>query len=147
MATFVSRKSLSSATLIDEIPARIRSVVKWSVAPIAALSALAQRFNLYAGIGAHLRVLPNGIFCPTCSNAASISLEQCKATSSGRGGDCRRDLFLPPANTLAYAPKAVGAKHHTKVQAGHHQSVDLILWVSPGPRDARGESNGASRRS
>jgi hypothetical protein len=64
MATFVSRKSLSSATLIDEIPARIHSVVKWSVAPIAALSALAQRFNLYAGIGAHLRVLPNGYFVP-----------------------------------------------------------------------------------
>jgi hypothetical protein len=75
------------------------------------------------------------------------SLEQCKATSSGRGGDCQRDPFLPPANTLAYAPNAVGAKHHTTVQAGHHQSVDLILWVSPGPRDARGESNGASRRS
>ena len=38
------------------------------------------------------------------------SLEQCQWTSSGRGGDCFRDPWLPPAHTLAYAPSALHAK-------------------------------------
>jgi hypothetical protein len=38
--------------------------------------------------------------------------------SSGRGGDCYRDPFLPDARSaLAYAPKAIHSKarvHHAK---------------------------------
>jgi hypothetical protein len=34
------------------------------------------------------------------------TLEQCKAMSSGRGGDCYRDPFISdPGNALAYQPK------------------------------------------
>jgi hypothetical protein len=40
------------------------------------------------------------------------TLEQCQAMSSGRGGDCFRDPFLPSRDTLAYAPKAHHAKPH-----------------------------------
>jgi hypothetical protein len=37
------------------------------------------------------------------------SLEQCQASSSGRGGSCYRDPFLPnPSNALAYQPKQSG---------------------------------------
>jgi hypothetical protein len=37
------------------------------------------------------------------------SMEQCQASSSGRGGSCSRDPFLPnPSNALAYQPKQSG---------------------------------------
>jgi len=39
------------------------------------------------------------------------TMEQCKAMSSGRGGDCFRDPFLPARGALAYAPKPLDAKH------------------------------------
>ena len=42
------------------------------------------------------------------------TMEQCQAMSSGRGGDCFRDPFLPDRNTLAYAPKAKAAVKHVK---------------------------------
>ena len=38
------------------------------------------------------------------------TLEQCQAMSSGRGGDCFRDPFLPASNALAYAPKTIRVK-------------------------------------
>jgi hypothetical protein len=42
-------------------------------------------------------------------------MEQCQATSSGRGGDCFRDPFLPANDAYAYAPKgAVKPAHHAK---------------------------------
>jgi len=43
------------------------------------------------------------------------SLEQCQWTSSGRGGDCYRDPWLPAADALAYAPHALHAR-----PAAHH---------------------------
>jgi len=33
-------------------------------------------------------------------------MEQCQAMSSGRGGDCYLDPFLPDRNAFAYAPRA-----------------------------------------
>jgi hypothetical protein len=37
------------------------------------------------------------------------SMEQCQASSSGRGGSCFRDPFLPnPSNALAYQPQQSG---------------------------------------
>jgi hypothetical protein len=42
------------------------------------------------------------------------TLEQCQGTSSGRGGDCFRDPWLPAADTFAHAPHALHARppHH-----------------------------------
>ena len=45
------------------------------------------------------------------------TLEHCQWTSSGRGGDCFRDPWLPAASTLAYAPRALHAK-----PAAHHEA-------------------------
>jgi hypothetical protein len=91
--------------------------LKLGVAPIAALSAFA--FVLTSTpASAHTYYYCRQDVLSHMLQCGFDSLEQCKATSSGRGGDCLRDPFLPPANALAYAPKAVGAKH--KAPAGHH---------------------------
>jgi hypothetical protein len=53
----------------------------------------------------------------SCSYA---TIEQCQAMSSGVGGTCYRDPFLPQAgtsNAYAYAPH--GAKRATKPVANH----------------------------
>ena len=43
------------------------------------------------------------------------SLEQCQATSEGRGGTCARDPFLPAENVSnAFAQQPRGGAHHTK---------------------------------
>ena len=43
------------------------------------------------------------------------TMEQCQSMSSGRGGDCFRDPFLPAADAYAYAPKGVAKPaHHAK---------------------------------
>jgi hypothetical protein len=39
-------------------------------------------------------------------------MEQCQAMSSGRGGDCFRDPFLPASDAYAYAPKGVARPAH-----------------------------------
>jgi hypothetical protein len=39
------------------------------------------------------------------------TMEQCYAMSSGRGGGCFRDPFLPERNALVYAPRPVRAGH------------------------------------
>jgi hypothetical protein len=42
-------------------------------------------------------------------------MEQCQSMSSGRGGDCFRDPFLPASDAYAYAPKGVSKPaHHAK---------------------------------
>jgi uncharacterized protein DUF3551 len=45
------------------------------------------------------------------------TLEQCQATSLGRGGDCFRDPFLPSRDALAYAPKTQGKLHRAPTHA------------------------------
>ena len=45
------------------------------------------------------------------------TLEQCQAMSSGRGGDCFRDPFLPSRDALAYGPKTQGKPHHEPTHA------------------------------
>jgi uncharacterized protein DUF3551 len=43
------------------------------------------------------------------------TMEQCQSMSSGRGGDCFRDPFLPASDAYAYAPKVVvKPAHHAK---------------------------------
>jgi Protein of unknown function (DUF3551) len=56
-----------------------------------------------------------GEYCRKDVTSAVVScsfdtLAQCQDMSSGRGGDCFRDPFLPDRNAFAYAPKAA-AKH------------------------------------
>ena len=52
-----------------------------------------------------------GEYCRKDVTSAVVScgfdtMEQCQAMSSGRGGDCFRDPFLPDRNAFAYAPRA-----------------------------------------
>jgi len=61
-----------------------------------------------------------GEFCRKDVTSAVVScgfdtLAQCQDMSSGRGGDCFRDPFLPANDAYAYAPKG-GAKpaHHAR---------------------------------
>jgi hypothetical protein len=58
----------------------------------------------------------------SCSFA---TMEQCQAMSSGRGGGCYRDPFLPQAGTTgayAYAPLH-GGKRATKPVGGQHDKL------------------------
>lgn len=106
----MSRLSTSSAA---------KQLLKLGVAPIAALSALAF-VSISTPASAHTYEYCRTDILSHMLQCGFDSLEQCKAMSSGRGGDCQRDPFLPPANALAYAPKTVGAKHHAKAPADHH---------------------------
>ena len=61
-----------------------------------------------------------GEFCRKDITSAIVScsfdtMDQCQAMSSGRGGDCFRDPFLPANDAYAYAPKvSVKPAHHAK---------------------------------
>jgi hypothetical protein len=44
----------------------------------------------------------------------------CQWTSSGRGGDCFRDPWLPAADALAYAPHALHARPKAHYAADHN---------------------------
>jgi Protein of unknown function (DUF3551) len=83
----------------------MKQFLKLSAAPITALCAFA--FVTMATPASA------GEYCRKDITSAVVScsfdtLAQCQDMSSGRGGDCYRDPFLPDAkNALAYAPKAV----------------------------------------
>jgi hypothetical protein len=113
--------TLKSATgAAADASAHIKRILKWSATPIVALTALAF-FSSATPASA-------GEFCrkDVTSQVVSCSfssLEQCQSTSSGRGGDCFRDPWLPAANALAYAPKAIHAKagsDRAKTTVRHH---------------------------
>ena len=95
----------------------MKQLLKTSVAPITALCALA--FVTMATPASA------GEYCRKDVTSAVVScgfdtLAQCQDMSSGRGGDCYRDPFLPNASSAyAYAPKAVHSNargHRAKVQ-------------------------------
>jgi len=95
-----------------EPPAHIRSLLKWSLVPLAALAAMAFVSSAtQASAGEYCRkdVTSQVVSC------GFDSLDQCQWTSSGRGGDCYRDPWLPAADALAYAPHALHAR-----PAAHH---------------------------
>jgi hypothetical protein len=105
--------SLKSSTVsIAKVSDHIRTFLKWSVVPIAALIAV--------GFISSVRPASAGEYCrkDVTSQVVSCSFdtfEQCQWTSSGRGGDCFRDPFLPASNAYAYAPKgAAKPAHHAK---------------------------------
>jgi Protein of unknown function (DUF3551) len=81
----------------------MKQLLKMSAAPAAALLAMAfVSISTPAAAGEYCRQ-------DVTSGMRSCSFEtmaQCQAMSSGRGGDCYRDPFLPNnSNALAYAPK------------------------------------------
>ncbi|WP_084305221.1 DUF3551 domain-containing protein [Bradyrhizobium sp. ARR65] len=78
-------------------------------APIAALSALAF-VSTSTPASAHTYEYCRRGVTSQLLECSFDTREQCKWTSSGLGGDCLRDPFLPSADTLAYAPKAINAK-------------------------------------
>ena len=86
-----------------------KQLLKLSAAPIAALSALAF-VSTSTPASAHTYEYCRRDVTSQMLQCSFDTLEQCKWMSSGRGGDCLRDPFLPPAETLAYAPRALNAK-------------------------------------
>jgi len=87
---------------------KMNQFLRMSAAPAAALVAL--------GFAASATPASAGEYCRKDVTSAMTScsfdtMEQCHAMSSGRGGDCFRDPFLPERNTLAYAPNAFNSKH------------------------------------
>ena len=86
----------------------LESLLKWRTAPVAALSTLAcvstsMPASAYRYEYCRLDVLSHMLQC------SFDTLEQCKWTSSGRGGDCLRDPFLPATDTLLSAKKPLNA--------------------------------------
>jgi hypothetical protein len=84
----------------------MQQLLKLSAAPMAGLWAMA-----LVAVATPASATPNE-YCrqDITSGMRSCSfetMEQCHAMSSGRGGDCYRDPFLPPVsatNAYAYAP-------------------------------------------
>jgi hypothetical protein len=90
---------------------KLYGLLKLSAAPAAALCTMAFVASATpASAGEYCRrdVTSQVVSC------SFASLEQCQATSAGRGGDCFRDPWLPAANALAYAPHALHAKARTR---------------------------------
>jgi len=87
---------------------KMKQLLKLSAAPITALSALA--------FVAMATPVSAGEYCRKDVTSAVVScsfdtLAQCKDMSSGRGGDCFRDPFLPAiSSAYAYQPKHLRSK-------------------------------------
>jgi Protein of unknown function (DUF3551) len=87
---------------------KMKQLLKLSAAPITALSALA--------FVAMATPASAGEYCRKDVTSAVVScsfdtLAQCKDMSSGRGGDCFRDPFLPATSSAyAYQPKHLRSK-------------------------------------
>jgi hypothetical protein len=82
----------------------MKQILKLAGAPAAGLLALS--FVTFAAPTS----AQAGEYCRKDVTSAVVScsfdtLAQCQDMSSGRGGDCFRDPFLPDRNAFAYAPK------------------------------------------
>jgi hypothetical protein len=87
----------------------MKQFLNLTAAPASAMFALALMAMAAPALAAP------GEFCRTDSSVmrscSYSTLEQCQASSSGRGGSCDRDPFYAnPTNALAYAPKHAHAK-------------------------------------
>ena len=93
---------------------------KLSTAPMAGLFAMA-----LVAVATPASAGPNG-YCrqDVTSGMRSCSfatMEQCQAMSSGRGGACYRDPFLPEASiTGAYAYAPLHGRHRASKPAANH---------------------------
>ena len=85
----------------------MKQFLRMSAAPATALFALAYvAFATPASAGEYCRKDVTS----AVTSCSFDTMEQCQAMSSGRGGDCFRDPFLPASNALAYAPKTIRVK-------------------------------------
>jgi hypothetical protein len=84
---------------------KMKQFLKLTAAPATALLAMAfVAMATPASAGEFCRQDTSGML-----GCGFSSMEQCQASSSGRGGGCFRDPFLPnPSNALAYQPKQSG---------------------------------------
>src|ERR1700736_1827804 len=86
-------------------PAELKQLLKLSAAPATALFALA-----FVAMTTPAAASPNE-YCRQEVTSGMLScsfatMEQCQAMSSGRGGSCYRDPFLPDTSSAyAYQPK------------------------------------------
>jgi hypothetical protein len=89
----------------------MKQFIKLAAAPATALFAMAfVAMATPASAGEFCRQDTSGMLACGFS-----SMEQCQASSSGRGGGCSRDPFLPnPSNALAYQPKQSGKAKGTQ---------------------------------
>jgi Protein of unknown function (DUF3551) len=88
---------------------KMKQLLKLTAAPATTLFALA-----FVAMATPAAASSNE-FCRTDSSGMRScgfsTMEQCQAMSSGRGGSCTRDPFLPTASdALAYQPKHSGSK-------------------------------------
>jgi hypothetical protein len=112
---------------LESVVGVAKQLSKLSAAPIAALSALAF-VSTCAPVSAHTYEYCRQDVSSHMLQCSFDTLEQCKWTSSGRGGDCLRDPFLPAPETLAYAPKAINGK------PGAHRARSATCCSSPHAR-------------
>jgi hypothetical protein len=92
---------------------KMKQFWKLTAAPATTLLALA-----FVAMATPAAASPNE-YCRTDSSGmrscGCSSMEQCQAMSSGRGGSCARDPFLPTASdALAYQPKHSHSKSARK---------------------------------
>ena len=101
----------------------MKQLLKLTVAPATSLLALALASITTPAAAAKYE------YCRTDVSSAMrscsfTSLEQCQAMSSGRGGTCARDPFLPASSngdaSNAYAYQPSGGSHRARKPAGHH---------------------------
>ena len=98
----------------------MKRLLKRSAAPALGLLALAM-----TGLPTPVAAAAKYEYCRTDVSSAMrscsfTSLEQCQAMSSGRGGSCARDPFLPASalgDAFAYQPK--GGLHRARKPASH----------------------------
>jgi hypothetical protein len=87
----------------------LESLLKWRTAPISALSTLAC-VSTFTPASAHRYEYYRQDVLSCMLQCSFDRLEQCKWTSSGRGGDCLHAPFLPATDALLFAKKPLNAK-------------------------------------
>ena len=91
----------------------MRQFLKMTAAPATAMLTLG-----FLGFASASTPAAAGEYCRKDVSSAITScsfdtMAQCEAMSSGRGGGCFRDPFLPEQNAFAYAPKPLHSRHVT----------------------------------
>jgi hypothetical protein len=71
----------------------------------------------------------NPLICVHMLQCSFETLEQCKWTSRGRGGDCLRDPFLPATDTLVSAKKPLKCKDSCKAAGRSRINVDEVKQI------------------
>jgi Protein of unknown function (DUF3551) len=89
---------------------KMKQFWKLTAAPATTLAFVAMATPAAASLNEYCRTDSSGM-----RSCGFSSMEQCQAMSSGRGGSCARDPFLPTASdALAYQPKHSHSKSPRK---------------------------------